>query len=84
MLDQSNLKGFPRRRDGGWIVPLVILRTPVVEIDCFSEEVVTGIKAAPISVELVRKDKLVSLVGVVDIALEIDIVGSISMDEPCP
>ena len=80
LLRQRDLEGPVAGRDRRRVVPLLVVRLPVVQIDRFPIWVVSGVERTAVDVELVTEDQLPCLPrNVVD--LRTDFVGRAEVDE---
>ena len=58
LLLKGDLQGSVLGGDGGGIVPLEVLRLPVVEVDGLPIWVITGVEGSTVGVEFIREDQL--------------------------
>lgn len=84
LVRQRDLEGAVTRRDGGGVIPLQVVRCPVVQIHSLPVRVIAGVKAPTLSVELITEDELPRLpIDVVNLGPEL--CGGISVNEtPVP
>lgn len=58
LIRQRNPQTAPDRSDHRRVIPLLIIRLPIMQILGFPERVVSGPKRPPVTVEFVRKDEI--------------------------
>ena len=57
MLFQANSQRTIARINCSWIIPLVIVGGPIMQVNCLPEWIFTRVEATTVCVELVRKNK---------------------------
>ena len=81
---EGNLQRAILSRNGGRVVPLLVVGLPVVQVDRLPVRVVPRVEAAPVDVELVTEDKL-PLLSVAEVGERVRVLWRVAVDEtPVP
>ena len=82
---ERDLERTVARRDRLRVIPLHVVRLPVVQVDRLPVRVVPRVEAAPVDVELVTEDKL-PLLSFAEVGERVRVLGRVAIDEapvPC-
>lgn len=83
VLGQGELQSAIGRRDSCRVVPLVVVGTPVVQVDCLPKGVVVRVEGSSIGVELVGEDE-VELAPIDEARTSESVLRRVWVNEACP